>query len=157
MILRVIQLYVTHWQFDLFVIPSLALSRYCITATYEYLTRFYADWSPPNIWRMIRSGLTLFSFLAVLYHGSCARNVTIENDTGDSETGLLPTYEPVDILGMWSTYGYRPQYGDTNPYNITSPVSVNTTVFTEVSGVSRLTLLFHGQSFYFFIFTNVWN
>lgn len=85
-------------------------------------------------------------FLAALCYG--ARNVTIESDTGDPETHLQPTYEPLD---MWSAATIEPDPGvDVNPYNISSPFTVETTALADITaldsgGLASVTLLFNGE------------
>lgn len=89
------------------------------------------------------SFLATLSFLAGLCRS--ARNVTIENGTGDEETGLLPIYGPTGTLCKWSQWEYAPQNGDSNPDGVSSFVSVNTTILSGTSTVSLLTLLFNGE------------
>lgn len=93
---------------------------------------------------IFRGLLAALGLIATLCPGS-ARNVTIENDTGDAETGVLPLYGPSGTLDKWQYQELKPQDGDTNPENISSFVSTDTTISSEVSTVSQLTLLFAGM------------
>lgn len=84
-------------------------------------------------------------FVILLLHAVSSRgdhNVTIENDTGDAETGLLPIYEP---LNAWQNASFLPKQGDNNPFDLQGPADVTTSMYSSVAGSAWMTLLFDGE------------
>lgn len=71
-------------------------------------------------------------------------NVTIDYDTGDSISNLLPIFEPLQI---WDATEFIPEKDDINPYNISGPVPVTTTYFAPSRHPpgAWVILLFNGE------------
>lgn len=89
---------------------------------------------------MISAVVLILSFVVTQSHS--AHNVTIEDGAGDMDTNPLPIYEP---LQLWQPRFLTPGAGDTNPANISEPISVTTTYYADEPGWSWMTLIFNGE------------
>lgn len=108
----------------------------------NYCQRPWTSHSPTRlVWNILF--LAMVSSAYPVVSCNCAYNVTIENDTGDHVSKLLPIYKPE---AAWSSGLISPSDSDVNPFKIpaSSRVSISSAFSSDTENPASMTLLFNG-------------